>query len=295
MCFSNLRFILPAAVSILLISQMPDWRFFRDGDGNTYYVDNIGKIRTSGEPEFSYKVISARGLEYYNSQAEELILRHHPVDGLLLLKSILAMPPENQRIIDAQKRAALALQSFERREGTRYSELDRKASPLMYKTGGVTTVLNDVLFYSLKTPLAVSVIKNRWRQKYRYLYNGLTLGLGRKRSADGKSSAAAYEFLVAIDTEQFAMPVTQLDHLVKSWDNRLLFENIRRNRISGDEKSVIYSYTGGTEPLFAGFESFVVNGNFGYFIRTVTPQSRFDENRESMEKLVRGFRVSAQR
>ena len=58
-----------------LFSQMPGWKFFKDYDGNTYYIDKNGKIRTSGKPEFKYKAVSVDGIDYYLNQGLELIKR----------------------------------------------------------------------------------------------------------------------------------------------------------------------------------------------------------------------------
>ena len=44
-----LFFLLPA-----LLAQMPDWKYFRDRQGNTYFFDQAGKIHISDAVEYRY-------------------------------------------------------------------------------------------------------------------------------------------------------------------------------------------------------------------------------------------------
>jgi hypothetical protein len=280
---------------LLCLSQMPDWRFFQDGDGNRYYVDSIGRIRTAGDPEFIYKTITVRGLEYYSSQAEELIRRHHPLEGLLILKTILAMHPDDQRIIDAQGRASKSLNFLKRREGDRYEVLDRNASLLIFESAKKTHVVNDFMFYSITSAGTVKVLRNRWRLKNSYWYNGVTLGV-RKQRSDGKDKDEGhYDFLVAIDAEKFARPVILIEHLEKQWDERLMFDNVKKREISRTAEQIVSSFTSGGDDGFAGYESFVKNGSCGYLVRIITPASRLEANDEFMRSLVSEFAVSGVR
>ena len=265
---------------------MPDWRFFKDGDGNSYYIDNAGKIVAPGEAGTIYR-ISVRGLDYYIAQAEELILRHNAVDGLLILKTILAMPPVDQRIIDAQNKAAASLNSLKQRHGSRFDNMNRLASPLIYENGETTILVHDIMFYSLSIPYGFDIIKNKWRLLPRYFYNGISIGV-RMQSGEKKG----YDFLLAIDSEKFASKPESAGRLEEHWRTRLFAENIRRSEIFKDEKKVIYSFSAGSAPSFTGFESIIKNGNFGYIIRAIAPASKDNAVAEAMKNAVSSFSVS---
>ena len=266
---------------------MPDWSFFKDGDGNSYYIDNAGKIIASGEAGTIYR-ISVRGLDYYTAQAEELILRHHAVDGLLILKTILAMPPADQRIVDAQKKAASNLNSLKQRHGNRFADMNRLASPLIYENGKTAVIVHDIMFYSLSIPYGFDIIKNKWRMLHNYCYNGLSIGV---RMQDGGKKG--YDFLLAVDSEKFALKPDRITRLEEYWDIRLFAKNMNRSEIFRDEKKVVYSFTAGSPPSFTGFESIVKNGNFGYIIRAIAPAQKDGAVNEAMRNAVTGFSVSA--
>ncbi|MCL1911600.1 MAG: hypothetical protein FWG13_05295 [Leptospirales bacterium] len=265
---------------------MPDWRFFKDGDGNSYYIDNAGKIVASGEPEATYR-ISVRGLDYYTAQADELILRHHATKGLLILKTILAMPRVDQRIVDAQNKAALSLNSLKQRHGSRFDNMNRLASPLIYESGETAVIIHDIMFYSLNIRHSFEIIKNKWRLLPHYWYNGISIGV-RMQSGEKKG----YDFLLAIDSEKFASKPGTTTRLEEHWGTRLFTENINRSEIFRDEKKVIYSFTSGNSPPLTGFESIVKNGNFGYIIRAIAPASKGDAVAEAMKNTVSGFSIS---
>jgi len=265
---------------------MPEWHFFKDGDGNSYYIDNAGKIVVSGEPRALYR-ISARGLDYYAAQAEELILRHRATDGLLILKTILAMPPVDQRIVDAQNKAAANLNSLKRKHGTRFDSMNRLASPLIYESGKTAILVHDIMFYSLDIPYAFDIIKNKWRPFPGYWYNGISIGV---RMQDGGKKT--YDFLLAVDSEKFAAKLGSVARLEEHWSGRLFTENINRSEIFRDEKRVIYSFSAGSSPSFTGFESLVKNGNFGYIIRAIAPASKDNAVAEAMKNAVSGFSIS---
>lgn len=276
---------------LVVTAQMPDWKFFRDGDGNTYYFDKNGKIFTSGEIEKDFITVSVKGLDYAVHQAEELILRHHPAAGLRLLKTVLSMPPDDMRIVDAQRRASADFNKLKRREGSRFADLNRKASPCIFRSGGQTHIVNDVLFYSLASDYSADVLKNTWRLKYRYWYNGIRFGMHKTSSAVLKSRVK-YDFLIAFDTEKFAGEVSSAADLQDSWTVRLMYENLTRKVISKDEKRIINSFESGGADGFRGFEAVIVNGRFGYMVRAIIPAKNFLRYRSDMLKTVRNFKVS---
>ena len=265
---------------------MPDWRFFKDGDGNSYYIDNAGKIVAPGEAGATYR-ISVRGLDYYIAQAEELILRHNAVEGLLILKTILAMPPADQRIVNAQSKAAANLNSLKQRHGNRFDNMNRLASPLIYEDEKTTVLVHDMMFYSLTIPYGFDIIRNKWRLLHNYWYNGISIGV---RMQD--SEKRGYDFLLAIDSEKFASKPKSIERLEEHWSIKLFTGNINRSEIFRDEKKVIYSFSVGNSPSFTGFGSIVKNGNFGYIIKAIAPASKNAALAKAMKDAVSSFSIS---
>jgi hypothetical protein len=274
-----------------LPAQMPDWLFFRDGDGNSYYYDKNGKIWTSGKPEFKYKTITISGMDYYIRQSEELLKSHFPVEGLLLIKSILAMPPSDQRIIDAQSRASSLLNKMKRLEGSRFDNYNEKASPLLYSQGGATAVVHDIMFCAMSIPGQVTILTNRWRKSVSYRYNGILLGV---RSNTGKEAAEneKFDILVAIDAEEFAIPIKKIEDMEEYWRNKPGFDSIIRQTIERDDYRILNRYESTGSKKFFGFEGIYINNKLGYIIRTIAPVDERKDVSELLKRIVFELQIS---
>ncbi|PKL36164.1 MAG: hypothetical protein CVV44_18270 [Spirochaetae bacterium HGW-Spirochaetae-1] len=274
-----------------LPAQMPDWSFFRDGDGNVYYFDKNGKIWTSGKPEFQYKTITVSGMDYYIRQTEELFKSHYPVEGLILIKTILAMPRSDQRIIDSQSRASSLLNTMKRLEGSRFDAYNEKASPLLYRQGEVTSVVNDIMFYSIGVPGQVTILNNRWRKSVSYRYNGILFGV---RTITGKEAAGGEKFdmLIAVDAEEFAVPIKKIEDMEESLHNKTGFESIIRQTIERNDHRIISSYESTGPQKYFGFEGIYVNNKLGYIIRTIAPVGERRDLPELLKKPVFELQIS---
>ena len=277
------------------ISQVPDWSFFRDGDGNTYFIDNIGKIRTTVQAESFRKTLSVKGLDYYVAQAKELIDKQHPVEGLLILKTILAMPVIDQRVVDAREHASVSLNSFKARHGTRFDYMNRLASPVLFSSNDITHVVHDIMFFSFTSRHNVYILKNRWRVNLHYSYNGLSIGV-KKNLDSNEQRETAYDFLIAIDSEKFGVKIKNLRQLEDNWTKRLYFENIKREEITRSENKVLYSFKGGRREekdlAFSGFEVLVKNRQFGYYVRIITPSEKLESTKAAMMEIADSFSIS---
>jgi len=274
-----------------LPAQMPDWSFFRDGDGNIYYYDKNGKIWTSGKPEFNYKTVTVSGMDYYIRQSEELLTSHYPVEGLLLVKSILAMQPSDQRIIDAQSRASSLLNKMKRLEGSRFDNYNEKASPLLFRQGEVTSVVNDIMFYSMALPGQVTILSNKWRKSVSYRYNGILIGV---RTITGKEAAGGEKFdmLIAVDVEEFAVPIKKIEDMEESLHDKTGFESITRQTIERNDRRIISSYESTGPKKYFGFEGIYINNKLGYIIRTIAPAGERRDLPELLKKPVFELQIS---
>lgn len=271
------------AAYLLCTAQMPEWSYFKDGDGNSYYIDKNGKIILTDIDGRLYKPVTVKGLDYYTALADELISSHKPEEGLRILKSILLIPRDDQRIIDAGKKASASLKVLKRKHGERFSEMNRTASPALYVFNGSTYIVNDTMGYSISTKYIPSVIRSRWRSDVNYLYNGLLVGFKISKTEGGQ------DFLAAVDSEIFAAKPRNIKQLEYKWMDRLKWDVGRRTLVSSDESKVIYWFSGSS---IAGFEAVIKNGKIGYCLKVVAPVGRFASLESAMKNTVEHFSVS---
>ncbi|MCP4135612.1 MAG: hypothetical protein GY754_31880 [bacterium] len=265
-------------------SQMPDWTFFKDREGHTYYIDTAGKIRITGEPDLKYHAVSIKGIDYYLTNAEELIGTSHKIEGLTLLKSILALPATNNRIYQAQARAAKHINNLKKKEGTRYKRLNEAASILLYREGKRLELLNDRMFFSIGFSGTAKVLRTRVRKGFRFRYQGISLGINSTNNSEG------FDYILSIDTERIARPFRSIAVLEKSWKMNLGADSLKREELQRDENRILYRFTSGSKPAYSGFEAIVRNKNYGYIMRIITPGNRFGRNEEAMRKIIDGFK-----
>ncbi len=267
---------------------MPDWRFFRDREGNRYYLDRAGKIRTLGEPEFTYRAVSAEGIDYYLNQGRELVLRHYPLQGLTILKSILSLPVTSNRIREAQEKASQEINRMLKRGGTRFHALNRKASLILFREGKRIKLVNDLMYYSLVSDLDISIIKNRLREKVGYTYNGALLGFNLKKNRDVKSG---FDFLMAIDSEKYRMDIRSLEIARRNWMLKLGIHRFKRELVRKSDGFLVYRFSNRSEPSLSGYEGIYYNGHFSTIIRIIVPGEKFSQFSGEMEKLINSFKV----
>lgn len=268
---------------------MPDWKFFKDREGNKYYLDRAGKIRTLGEPEFTYRPVSTDGIDYYLNQGRELVLRRYQLQGLTILKSILSLPVTNNRIRKAQEVASGEINRMLKRGGPRFRALNRRASIILISEGEQRKLINDLMNYSLVTDLDLILLKNRLREKINYTYNGTLLGFNIKKSKGAKKNG--FDFLMAIDSEKYRMDIKNLEIAQKNWVLKLGIDKLIRELVKKDDEHIIYRFVQRGDPSLSGYEGIFYNGHFSYIIRIIVPLENFNQLREKMEKLLESFKV----
>ncbi|MBN2158856.1 MAG: hypothetical protein JW807_05630 [Spirochaetes bacterium] len=285
----TLRFIILAG-SLALISQMPDWKYFRDREGNTYFIDQAGKIRIINMPEYRYRPVSVRGIDYYLNYGSSLLKEHRPVEALSVLKSIRALPAENNRIYRAQVKATEIMETMKRRNGPRYAAMDEEASLILYRGNGVIEVINDHMRYSFRVPGEVTVVRKKIRGKagVEYRYEGVLFGV-RKTEAAGEG----FDYLMAVDSERYGVRYRDLAEAENIWKGNIGHEGLSRETLARDEGRVLYSFRNSGTPRYAGIEGFFVNGRYGHYARLIASEEAFAENRESMRKIIESFKVVA--
>ncbi|HOD13534.1 MAG TPA: hypothetical protein PK307_11455 [Spirochaetota bacterium] len=286
------RRLLPVMVvlaSIALTAQMPDWKFFRDREGNTYFIDQGGKIRITDTPERPYRAVSPRGIDYYLNFGITLINDHRVHEGLTVLKSIRALPADNGRIVQAQVKATEVLNSLKRRNGPRFDEQNEAASLMFIETEGGVRAINDRMYYSFTGPAGLSVIRKNNRGRLEYRYEGVLFGARGTAASNGESKA--YDFLIAVDSEKFAVRFKDLDQAIEYWQGRAGYGGLERRVREKRDDRIVYSYTNRSAPRYAGLEAVFVNGKITHCVRLITSEDGYLKYGTKMDAVMSSFRI----
>jgi hypothetical protein len=269
-------------------AQMPDWVGVRDRDGNILYFDATGRVRTLGKPASTRIPVSPGGIEFYINEAEELVKYGHRAEGLLMLKSILAMPPSDYNVVRAQQRASKSVNAMIRRDGSRFETLALEAFPLMYMDGKNTVVVSDEhMRFSMRIGGRVEVIRKKRLIKEGYQRRGLLLGV---RFRDGAGDN--YDSLIAVDCEKFRAPVSSLDEIREHWDLHAgAGDGIARTTLVVDGKKRIDQFAFRGPITLRGFEGFYRTEYRGYFVKTVSPEAGYAGIEKLLRQIVEEFRV----
>ncbi|OHD68773.1 MAG: hypothetical protein A2W19_10950 [Spirochaetes bacterium RBG_16_49_21] len=287
----------PSLIMILVLgsfffqSQMPEWKYFKDREGNTYFIDQAGKIRITDVGKYRYKPVSAKGIDYYLHYGITLINDHRLTEGLSVLKSILALPADNNRIYDAQAQAAKMVNSLKKREGTRYSALDESAALILFRRNSFITIINDRMLYSFQVPAELEVVRVMERAGAGYRYSGLLMGIWKPDMKSSAGSNGRYDMLLAVDSEKFSVPFKDLAQAIERWRYNLGFDDLQRKKLLESETRVIYHFKKSGTARYEGAEGIITNGRFSYCIRLITSEANYQVNTEMITKILDGFEV----
>lgn len=287
---SWIRLIL-LAFSLFLMGQMPDWKYFRDREGNTYFIDQAGKIRLTSVKKYRYKAVSPRGIDYYLAYGTELIREHRPVEGLSVLKSIRALPNDNNRVYRAQVKAAELIMELKKRNGNRFDSMNESASLMFFQADGGIEIINDLMRYSFRAPGPFEVIRKVDRAGLDYRYAGILLGMLPAVAGDSRGVGAAYEMLVAVDTEKFAVPFKNISEAVEKWKGNIGYEGLTREVLAQDGTRFICKFRNGGEPRYAGIEGIFLNGIYSHYVRIISSEGAYSSQERRMRTIMDGFRV----
>lgn len=295
----SLRAVAAAIVMLFFVfladfvhAQMPDWILINDRDGNRYWMDPNGKIYCSGEPEAAYRPVSSGSIDYSYNQGVSLIKNHYKIEGLLILKSLMALSADSGRIIDVQRKASMEINALIRREGDRYEALNAQASILMFRERDAVTLVNDRMRYSLRCNGNIAVVKRTSRRHSKYEYQGLLLGVNFTSAAGmARNEARGYDALIAVDAERFARPFMVIGELERNWKNNLGADSFDRTLVENSDSSKIYGFEDASTPGYSGFEGLYINGVRGYCARIITTKDVMKKCRDEILGLLKGIRI----
>ena len=263
---------------------MWDWKFYRDSENNSFYVDGAWNIVVTDKQKFNYKTVSLYNIDFSYHSALEL-LRDKDIPGALsILKSIMLMSEKNNIVTEYKVKASKLIKRLRVLNGSRYSIYNRKASILNWSNKKNYNIVNDFMRYRLFFEKKTKVLSNRSRFKNKYNYNGLKIGV---RSNTENSS---YLYITTVNSEKFSVKIKSVGRLEENWRNNLGKDIFERKKIEFSKNKKVYLFKTTIEnKSIIGFESFVVNGKFGYMVRVLSSDRNFKKYKDEMLDVVEKF------
>lgn len=276
-------------LSVYLSAQMPDWKFFRDREGNTYYYDRSFKIRITDEKPFYYLPVTVKGVDYSLHKGIELIKNGRYPEGLFYLKSLKTLPADDFRVEKNSKDASGWINYLQKKHGVRYQRFDKESTLLLNFYDGKYSLINEKLRYKIVLERQPRIVKAAW--KLRDNGYGLKFGFNLdKENAEGEKNNPGYDCIVGIESRIFRGKIGSVREAEESWRYELGRDNFIREEILRKDDRVIYRYTYGDGVPFTGIEGIYINGNIVHILRVLCAdeikKGVFDIIRKPVEELV---------
>lgn len=252
---------LPAVVLLFILfpavvnSQMPDWRFFRDREGNSYYYDRTFKIRITDTSGIDFPPVTSSGIDFYFHTGVELINEGRYPEGLFYLKSIRALTDKSSRIRKVQIDAAKWMNYLEKKHGTRYELYDNESSVFITGENDSYCLVNSKLFYKMIIPHRPHLLKKEWK----YYGKGYGLKFGARVNEQGDYEG--FDYIAGVESRILKGPAPSPGEAHKAWMLELGMDTFKRSEIFRGPDRVLYDikYPEGTP--FSGVEGVYVSGN----------------------------------
>ncbi|TFH41359.1 MAG: hypothetical protein E4G96_05670, partial [Chrysiogenales bacterium] len=262
----------------LFLAQMPDWKYFRDREGNKYFVDRAGAIRITETSSPAHRPVSARAIDYHINFGETLVSEHRYEEGLAVLKSICALPADNNRIYQAQVRAMEIIGRLRKQNGARFDRMNESASLILINEGNDIVIINDMMRYSFRAPAGIRVIRKKDRAGLDYRYSGILFGAERE--------AGTYDYLLAVDSESIKARFKDLAEAEEKWRGHTGHQGLTRRTVTRDDDRVIHQFRNSGNPGYAGYEAVFVDGRVTHCARVISSEAGYSANREVMRGVI---------
>jgi len=264
----------------ILIGQMPEWAFFKDLDGNRYYLNKNNKIMMSGTRIKNDPIVTYDGAEFYLFQGSQFLKGRQKVKGLKILKSLLHLEVKDYSLVSIQKRAGQIINDYQRQFGSRFNSLNIKANLFLYRINDVTYIHNDEFRYKGLYNGWISVLTTKRRYYRNYRYMGITAGLSTKKKAQ------QYQAIIAIDCEKFRGSLKNIDQLRLHWNLLTGLDVKQKKEIYRSDKKKIYRIE---YEKYSGFEGLYLNKNIGCIVRIISPKNFKEE--DNMKRIIESFHI----
>jgi len=278
--------------AVMLFPQMPDWKLFRDNDGNTYYIDPDYRIHITGNPEYIDKPVSSAGIDYYLHHALDLIERHKYVEGVTILKSIMALEETDGAVYRARIKASGIINGLAKKYGERYDGIDKSASLLIIRKNKDTIgIINDRMNYSLAIPGEVRVIRKKTREKGEYRYCGLSMGIRLKKERAG-GAPGDFDMIIAIDAERYSVQVRDINRGEEIWRYNLGHDVFVRKEIVKGDRTIMYRINKADTPVLWGYELIGINKKIIYIVRMISAAEISKMNDDFMISVMKELKMT---
>lgn len=261
-------------------AQMPDWKYFRDRDGNSYYYDRTFRIRITDAGEPDYIPVTTSGIDYYFHTGVELINSGKYPEGLFYLKSIRTLGDTSNRVRNVQIDAAKWMNYLERKHGPRFEIYDNESSITLTGENNRFYLNNTKLFYGLTIPHRPHILKKEWK------YNGTGYGLKFGARIDEKGSYDGFDYLTGIESRILKGGSPSVDEAHAMWVRELGVDSFSRKEIYRKADRILYEikYPGSTP--FSGIEGIYVSNNRIHLARVFFHDSMSGNVYESVKSML---------
>ncbi len=279
-----LLFISLSLTTVYLSAQMPDWKYFRDREGNGYYYDRALKIRITDEKSFDYTPVSVRSADYSLHKGIELIKSSQYVEGLFYLKSLKSLPADDLRVENNSREASKWINYLNKKHGPRYERYDRESTILLNYSDEKYSLINEKLRYKLVLKKKPRIIKAAWK-----LYDK-GYGLKFAFNLDKDYIEGGYDCVIGVESRILKGKVSSVEEVEESWRNEFGKDNFKREEVLRKADRVIYLYSFSDGVPFSGIEGIFINGRIIHIIRVLTNNNIkdkvFEEIRKPVEEMV---------
>jgi hypothetical protein len=270
--------------SIFLQTQMPDWKFFKDRDGNGFYYDNTFKIRITDENPFNYTPVTMQGVNYYFNKGVELIKEGKYVEGLFYLKSIKSLPQDTLRVETNAKDSSKWINHLQKKHGPRYERFDKESTILLTYSNDEYLIINEKLRYKIKLKKQPHIIRAAW--KFNETGYGFKFGFNLAEAHNDNS----YDCVIGIETRISRSKFNSISDAEKIWNWEMGMDNFVRTESYRSKDRVVYQYTYADNVPFCGIEAVFINDKMTHLLRIICStgikDKVFDEIKKPIEELV---------
>ena len=240
---------------VVINPQMPDWKYFKDREGNSYYYDRTFKIRIPDTSGTGLIPVTASGIDFYFNTGVELINEGKYPEGLFYLKSIRTLGSSNNRIRKAQIEAAKWMNYLERKHGPRYELYDSESSITITGENDRYYLSNSKLFYGMTIQHRPHLLKKEWK------YNGTGYGLKFGAKIDEKGNYEGFDYITGIESRILKGGSPTIEEAYNIWTHELGADTFSRKEIFRGTGRVLYEvkYPDGTP--FSCIEGIYVSRN----------------------------------
>jgi len=249
-------------LSMPLFSQMPDWFFFRDREGNGYYYDRAFHIRITDDIPFSYDPVSIDGIDFFFNSGVDLIHEGRLSEGLYFLKSIRLLDSGNSRITRVKTDSTRWLNSLYKKHGDRFEEADRDSTLLLVRNSSVYQLVNEKLFYRMDFTHRPRVIRSSWKDRFRG--HGVKLGINTAENA-----AEGYDYMIGVESRIYSMALESVESAEEAMRSETGYDVLKRVIAFRGSDRIVYYYEYSDGIPFCGVEGIFLNRNYVHLVRGI--------------------------